>query len=77
MNNSTNMVGQMIGNIYQNVLLLSPAEIEGPSDFTRRELLLLISSPCSLPRGSCCNVSEKACDWAVASIAGRGPDGLG
>lgn len=27
--------GQKIGNLYQNVLLLSLAEIEGPSDLTR------------------------------------------
>lgn len=49
----------------QNVLLLSLAEIEGPSVFTRCETLLLpISSPCNRPSWSCCNNSENV--WELA-----------
>lgn len=40
------------------MLLLSQAEMEGPSDFTRCEPLLLMSRPCNRPRGSFCKISE-------------------
>lgn len=52
----------------QNVLLLSLADIEGPSGFTGWEPLLLISRPWKRPRGSCCIASEKPWTWLAASI---------
>ena len=54
MNNPTNRAGQGVDqqNLYHNVPLLSPAEIEGPSDFTKWEPLLLISRPCN-PTDKC------------------------
>lgn len=65
----------------QKVLLLSLAEIEGPSDFTGWEFLLLMSRPWKRPRGSwCCNWSEgtRMCPgesivcWWLEMPAGRG-----
>lgn len=52
----------------QNVLLLSLAEREGPSDLTWWVLLLLISRPWNRPRGSWCIESERSCNWAAESI---------
>ena len=54
MNNPTNRAGQGVDqqNLYHNVPLLSLAEIEGPSDFTKWEPLLLISRPCN-PTDKC------------------------
>lgn len=37
--------------------------MEGPSDFTRCEPLLLMSSPCNRPRGSFCKISEIGCEY--------------
>lgn len=43
----------------QNVVLLSLAEMEGPSAFTRLDPLLLMSSPCNRPSESFCTISDR------------------
>lgn len=49
------------------VLLLSLAEIEGPSDFTRGKALLPMSRPCKRPRGSRFSISENAA-WELLGV---------
>jgi hypothetical protein len=69
MNNPRNRVGvNCISAKFRQRLLSSLADIEGHSDLTRTELLLLISKPCNHMRGSCGNISDKAweCDAAIA-----------
>ena len=64
----------------QNVVLLSLAESDGPSDFTRFDPLLLMSSPCKRPSWSFCNISVSwwefgCCSWWVGMLDGGWPNG--
>lgn len=65
---------------FQNVVLLSLADIEGPSDFTSVDPLLLMSSPWKRPSWSFCNMSEiwwefVCCIWWVGALDGEWPNG--
>lgn len=62
-------LGQVGKDPNQNVLLLSLVEIEGASDLTIWEPLLLISRPWKRPRESWCKELVRPCTWAVESIA--------
>ena len=59
----------------QNAVLLSLAESEGPSDFTRGGPLLLMSSPWKRPSWSFCNISDRGWELVCCSWWGGMPDG--
>lgn len=63
----------------QKVVLLSLADSEGPSDFTRVDPLLLMSSPWKRPSWSFCNISDSVwelvwCSWWVGIVEGEWPN---